>query len=529
MNNVVLIGFMGAGKTTVGRLLAQQLGRPFVDLDDVIVREAGKPVVTIFEEEGEQGFRRRESDCLEVVLSQDDQVVAVGGGAPMAAENWRQIRDRNCVVALTASPETLQSRLDGTSSRPLLKAGVAEALSALLPTRRSRYRDADLVVCTDDLVPEALAARIATALPQRGLHRIPVAISDAPHEIILGTGLAHLIDPILAKAGATGMIAIVSDDAVGPVLAPALENTLQAAGRTTLRFLLPAGETAKSLERVRALYEFLAASGLDRRGAIVALGGGVVGDVAGFVAATWLRGVRYMQMPTTLLAMVDSSIGGKTGVNLATGKNLVGAVHQPVAILSDLTYLDTLPDREFRAAWAEIIKSAIIGDASLFERLGSARALLMAKDPTTLPDVIAWTCAFKAQVVSEDPYERGRRAILNYGHTVGHAIEAATGYRRLLHGEAVGWGMRVAGRLSLRLGVCSESAVDAQEEMLQAYGLLPPLPALDRARLKDAIRHDKKSRGGEPRWVLLRDIGIAESGYRVSESDVDAVLQDVLP
>jgi len=528
VNNIVFIGFMGSGKSTIGRALAQRLGRPFVELDELITREAGRSVAAIFEEEGEAGFRRRETRWLHRVLSQDQQVVAVGGGAPMAAENWRRMRDRNCVVALTATPETLRTRLNGATDRPLLKGGLDAALTSLLPARLGRYLEADLVITTDQLAPETIAARIATALPQDGLTRIAVTLADAAHEITLGRGLTHLVHPALSKAGVEGAIAIVSDEVVGHLHAPALETALITAGRTAERFLLPSGETAKSLEQVAVLYEFLAEGGVDRQGAIVALGGGVVGDVAGFVAATWLRGVPYLQMPTTLLAMVDSSIGGKTGINLAAGKNLIGSIYQPVMILSDLAYLDTLPEREFRAAWAEIIKSAIIGDASLFEHLRSRRTSLMAKDAALLPDVIARACAFKAQVVSDDPLERGRRAILNYGHTGGHALEAAAGYGALLHGEAIAWGMMVAGRLSLRLGLCDRAAVDAQDDLLREYGLFVPIPPVPRSRLKEAMLHDKKARGGELRWVLLRDIGQVECGCRVPEADVEAALDDVL-
>jgi len=528
MNNVVLVGFMGAGKSTVGRVLADRLQRPFVDLDDRIAAAAGKEVSAIFEQEGEAGFRRRESAQLSVVLATSDQVVAVGGGTPMSPQNWERLREGNCVVALTATPATLRTRLNGAGERPLLRNGLDAALTSLLPARMGRYLEADLVVGTDGQDARTVAGQVAAALPVGGLRHVPVAVPGAAHEIVIGRGLSHLAAPALARSGAEGIVALVSDETVARLHAPALDAALVSAGWRVRRHVLPAGEAAKDLEQVGALYAFLAHSGVDRQGALVALGGGSVGDVAGYAAATWLRGVPYLQMPTTLLAMVDSSIGGKTGVNLPAGKNLVGAVHQPIGILADLTSLDTLPVPQYRAAWGEIIKSAIIGDASLFDRLRATRSQLMARDPVLLPEVIARTCALKAQIVAEDPLERGTRAILNYGHTVGHALEAAAGYGRLLHGDAVAWGMRVAARLSRRLGLCGDEVVEAQDTLLRDYGLPAPLPAFSRAQLGEAMGHDKKTRGRELRWVLLRGIGRAESGLRVAPHELTAVLDELL-
>ena len=527
MNNVVLIGFMGTGKTSVGRLLAGQLGRPFVDLDALIADDAGRSIAEIFEAEGERGFRARESAALARALSADGRVVAVGGGAPMAADNWDRIRDRNVVVSLTADADTLRSRLGNGGGRPLLRDGVDTALTTLLPQRMRRYEQADLVIGTDGLDPGGMARVIQEALPESGIHRISVAMPHAEHEITLGYRLAGCLGPALRRAGVSGAVAVVTDEAVGPARATVLDGALARAGFVPMRHVLPRGEQAKSFEPLRSLYEVLAASGVERQGALVALGGGTVGDVAGFAAATWLRGVAYVQMPTTLLAMVDSSIGGKTAINLAAGKNLVGAVHQPAAILTDLSYLDTLPAGEFRSGWAEIIKTAIIGDASLFDRLQAERTALMARDLPLFPEVVARACGFKAQVVAEDPREAGRRAILNYGHTVGHALEAAAGYGALLHGDAVAWGMRVAGKLSVRLGLCEPSAVEAQDRLLADYGLLGRRPEVSRARLLAALGHDKKARDGEPRWVLLRQIGQVEYGCRVPATDVEAALDEV--
>jgi 3-dehydroquinate synthase len=234
-------------------------------------------------------------------------------------------------------------------------------------------------------------------------------------------------------------------------------------------------------------------------------------------------------MPTTLLAMVDSSIGGKTAINLPAGKNLAGAVHQPSAIFCDLAYLDTLPDEDYRASLAEVIKAALIADPSFVDWLKSNVPALLRREPSAVREAVARAIEIKAAVVAQDPQETGLRAILNYGHTVAHALERAAGFGRLRHGEAVAWGMEVAARISLRTGACQPDAVEVQHGLLRDAGLLSDRPAIQHAKLIDAMRHDKKSRAGEPRWVLLREIGRVEYGQSVEPSVVEAALAEVLP
>jgi 3-dehydroquinate synthase len=242
-----------------------------------------------------------------------------------------------------------------------------------------------------------------------------------------------------------------------------------------------------------------------------------------------MRGIRYIQMPTTLLAMVDSSIGGKTAINLPAGKNLAGAVHQPSAIFSDLDYLATLPDVEYRAALAEVIKAALIADRSFAEWLSASLPAVLSRDPSSVREAVARAIAIKAAVVARDPHETGERAILNYGHTVGHALERAVGFGRLRHGQAVAWGMEVAARISLLANAGTSAAVAAQHALLQDAGLLDERPAVGHAKLIEAMRHDKKSQLGEPRWVLLREIGRADYGQQVDPSIVRTALAEVLP
>jgi shikimate kinase / 3-dehydroquinate synthase len=534
LNNVVLVGFMGSGKSTVGPHLAKRLARPFVDLDDVIAADAGRSVSEIFSTEGEAGFRERESRCLQRALERDGFVVAVGGGAPMRQENWSRIRDGNWVVALTAEPAELARRLDGSTERPLLHRNGSSAIDSLLPARLPRYLEADLVVRTDGLDPVEVAERVKSRLAGEGLQRILIDVPGSPHEVTVGYGLAHLVAAALWKlnpspAGQGGGVVIVSDAAIAQRHAQPMIDAISSAGLSAILHLVPAGEAAKELSVLAGIYDALAAAGVDRQGVLISLGGGTVGDVAGFAAATWMRGIRYLQLPTTLLAMVDSSIGGKTAINLPAGKNLAGAVHQPSAIFCDLDYLATLPDEEYRASLAEVIKAALIADRSFVDWLTANLPAVLHREPSAVREAVGRAIAIKAAVVAEDSQETGRRAILNYGHTVGHALERAAGFGRLRHGEAVAWGMEVAAAISLRTGACLPDAVAVQHGLLRDAGLLAGRPAIASAKLIGAMRHDKKSRAGELRWVLLREVGRADYGQAVDSSVVEASLAEVLP
>jgi shikimate kinase / 3-dehydroquinate synthase len=528
VNNIVLVGFMGSGKTTVGERLAERMGRRFIDLDQEIARDAGRSIAEIFAQEGETGFRERETRGLEQVLKEDGAVIAAGGGAPLRDSNWRDIRERGCVVALTAEPAELARRLNGSHGRPLLRPDPRSAIGSLLPSRMSRYLEADLVVPTDGKAPAQVAAEIESQLPAASIERIPVAVPGAAHDAVVGTRLSGLVASHLRRLNPSGPALIVSDAVVAASHAAALTDAIEAIGLAVRLHLVPAGEAAKELAVLAGIYDSLGSAGVDRDGALLALGGGTVGDVAGFAAATWLRGIRYVQMPTTLLAMVDSSIGGKTAINLAAGKNLAGAVHQPTAVFCDLNYLATLPDDDYQASLAEVIKTALIADAAFVAWLATNLPPLLRREPGVLRDAVSRSIAIKADIVTRDPQERGERALLNYGHTVGHALERAAGFGALRHGVAVAWGMEVAARISVLTGACAPEVVARQSSLLRAAGLLTAAPSVDRADLLRAMRHDKKSRSGQLRWVLLRDAGRAVYGQQVEPAVVDAALSEVL-
>jgi 3-dehydroquinate synthase len=358
---------------------------------------------------------------------------------------------------------------------------------------------------------------------------VEVPLGDRSYSILIGAGLLGELGTRCLDLKLGRRCAIISDEQVAPKYGARARLALSAAGFDSVLVTVPAGETAKSLTTVGRCYDQLSRHRLERQSFIVALGGGVVGDLAGFVAATYLRGIPFVQVPTTLLAQVDSSVGGKVGVNLKAGKNLVGAFYQPRLVLCDLATLNTLPRRELRAGLAEVIKYGIIYDAPLFARLERLLSGLLALEPKALAAVIARCCQIKAEVVGQDEMEIGLRAILNFGHTIGHAIEAISGYGAYLHGEAIAIGMVAAARLSAELTGLSEPQVRRIAALLSRAGLPTTirLDARQQTRLKEAMKLDKKVSAGEVKFVLARRIGEVTPGHLVSADLIARVLAQI--
>jgi len=355
---------------------------------------------------------------------------------------------------------------------------------------------------------------------------VSVQLGNRSYPIKIAAGLLAKLGAECARLKPGRRCAIITDTNVGKRFAKTAYESLVKAGFEPSLVTVPAGETAKSLKSVQTCYDQLAAQRLERKSFIVALGGGVVGDLAGFVAATYLRGITFVQVPTTLLAQVDSSVGGKTGVNLKAGKNLVGAFYQPRLVLCDLATLNTLPEREFRAGLAEVIKYGIIYDARLFSRLERNLAKLLKRDPKTLTDVVARCCEIKADVVSQDETESGLRAILNFGHTIGHAIENSVGYGKYLHGEAISIGQVAAAKLSHEILGLPVTEVNRIDQLFRSAGLPTQIRlkvGQDR-KLATAMKLDKKVSGGEIKFVLAKRIGKVLWGQRVSPQQIDRVL-----
>ncbi len=355
---------------------------------------------------------------------------------------------------------------------------------------------------------------------------VDVGLDDRSYSIFIGPNALASLGNHCAGLQLGRRCAVISDHTVARRYGKRAMASLQAAGFLPALLTVPPGEASKGLKCLQACYDQLAAQRLDRRSFIVALGGGVVGDLAGFVAATYLRGIAFVQVPTTLLAQVDSSVGGKVGINLKAGKNLVGAFHQPRLVLCDLSALNSLPAREFRAGLAEVIKYGIIYDATFFGRLESQLPKLLRRDKRLLMDVVARCCEIKADVVRQDETETGLRAILNFGHTIGHAIEAACGYGAYLHGEAISIGQVAAARLSAEL--CGLPVADARRiENLFVRAGLPAsikLTSVRRAKVLGAMRLDKKVSGDEIKFVLARRIGEVQFGIPVNAKSIERAL-----
>lgn len=358
------------------------------------------------------------------------------------------------------------------------------------------------------------------------MREVKVPLGKRSYSIFIGGGLLPRLGKECARLGLGARCAVISDTTVAPKYARVAINSLRAAGFDPVLVTVPAGESAKRMRNVEACLEQLAAHRLERKSFIVALGGGVVGDLAGFVAATYLRGIPFVQVPTTLLAQVDSSVGGKTGVNLKAGKNLVGAFYQPKLVLCDLDTLRTLPKRELRAGLAEVIKYGIIYDEALFERLENRLERLLELDVRLLTEVVARCCEIKAEVVSQDETESGLRAILNFGHTIGHAIENSIGYGKYLHGEAISIGQVMAAQLSCEmLGLCGGCA-ERIRDLFRRAGLPTEirLTSAQRTKLLAAMMLDKKVSDGEIKFVLAEEIGKVVWGQKVPQELVDQVL-----
>ena len=358
---------------------------------------------------------------------------------------------------------------------------------------------------------------------------VTVDLGDRSYPIRIGSGILNMLGDECKAAGLTGKCLIVSDENVAPLYAEAVFQSLEKAGYSLGLEVLPAGEPTKCHEQLLNLYAKAAENRLDRKCFMVALGGGVIGDLTGYAAASWLRGIKFVQVPTSLLAMVDSSVGGKTGINIPAGKNLVGAFHQPELVMADLDTLKTLPGREFAAGMSEVAKYGVIWDEELFQCLEEEsrrgfQPLVSGRDAaSTVPNIVSRCCEIKAEVVRQDEREGGLRGILNFGHTMGHAIENAAGYGQFLHGEAVAIGMVYAARLSEALKGLSAAESKRIEALMVALELPVTAPGLAWEDLRAAMAVDKKTVGGLPKYVLTDRIGHVDFGCEVPEELMEEV------
>lgn len=528
----------------------------FVDTDEEIVKQAGMPIVEIFGREGEARFRELERETITRTCQRSETVIAIGGGAIADQQNYQALASAGLIICLEAKPETIYARLfrqaagrPETEVRPLLAVDdPLDRIRQLKAARQPHYARADWTVHTDCLSVSQVAEEVIRAwrLLSHAHGRQLSAVSDKDiacvvetetrrYPVYVGYGLLEALGEKMKLGGLGGKARIISDENVFSIYGKKVGRILKDSGFAVNSFVVPPGEETKCLKYAIRIYDFLVQHRTERDDVIVALGGGVVGDLAGFVAATFLRGMPWVQVPTSLLAMVDASIGGKVGVNHPEGKNLIGAFYQPSLVLADPQTLTTLPQRELTSGWAEVVKHGLILDERFVSFLEDNVSKLAELEPSVLTQAIARSAAIKAEVVSQDERERkGKRTILNYGHTIGHALEAATGYKLLLHGEAVTIGMIAAAKLSQRLGLLSSQAEERQRVLLRRFGLLTSWPQgqgnarISLGEIVRAMELDKKTKGRAIRWVLLEDIGRAVIRDGVPQEDVLSVLQDLL-
>jgi 3-dehydroquinate synthase len=506
--HLFVVGPPGIGKSSVAPALARHFGAAVVELDGEIERHAGKSCKEVIEHDGMDRFRELESTALRKLAPTPSWVVVdTGGGAPIREDNRAFMRQRGLIVGLRGSLDRVTSGIAATmAKRPNQDIAPRDRARAVLRERKAAYNDTDVTFDVDGAtVAETARAIAAWLVSARGL-RIDVAGPDRTSlcRVLIRAGVLDHVGSHLADLGWRGQVAVVSDAPTAARYEPDLLRSLAAVGLKAVTLRVPAGERGKQFSIAARLWASLASYRVGRDGGVIALGGGSVGDVAGFVAATYLRGIRLAQVPTTLLGMADASIGGKTAIDIAAGKNLVGAFHSPDAVFADLAVLRSLPPRQLSSGLAEVTKAAFLADRQSVAQLARSLENVRAGDLGAIFAAVAIAAEVKGGIVSQDPRESGLRELLNFGHTMGHAYEAASGYRAT-HGEAVAIGMVYATALAEGLELTA-AAVRPELENLLLRAALPT-----RARLPKAVwrflLQDKKARAGRLRWILPRRIG----------------------
>ncbi len=502
MANIILVGFTCTGKTEVGKRLAAALGLRAVYSDGLIEERAGKTVERIFAEDGEEKFRRLERNVITHLSTQQGLVVVTGEGVLEDRRNLTALQRSGTLIWLSASPEAILARVRKEPARCLLKTADRRAkIKKLLALRSPQYARADYHFDTTQTSPAKTAAQIAHLLTT-----VPVQLGERSYEIIIGRGLLTNAAEHINRLGEHGRVVVISEAQVwgyhGKALAAGLPKHKQ--------IILPAledPERLKSFRYAEHLYDELLRMETRRDSLLIAFGGGTIGDLVGFVASTYMRGLDFVQIPTTLLAQVDSSVGGKVAVNHPRAKNLIGVFWQPKLVLADLHCLDTLPRQQIRNGLAEMVKHAVLADARLFRYMEDHIEDVTRLYPPTMRHLLWRNCHIKADIVSRDEREGGIRAFLNLGHTFGHALESAVNYHGLAHGEAVSIGMAAAARMATNLGLFSENGLKRLTELLHAYHLPTLVPEVPVASVMSLMKTDKKASRGGLRFVLPERIG----------------------
>jgi 3-dehydroquinate synthase len=512
---VVLTGFMGTGKTTVGKLLADYLNYRFIDTDELIESRNKLSISDIFQELGEEAFREMERAIVKEIAELDGVVISTGGRLMLDPENVNALSRNSRVLCLVATPDEILTRVseDQGHTRPLLSVpNPKQRIVDLLQERKDKYRRFPQII-TDEKKPIDIAKGLVEFI-NTSPKSLTVENPQKSYEYIVGAGLLPFIRQL---TGIEGEVVIITDEIVNALYGPSCSSI----GRV---IQIPSGRQNKSLVIVQSLYDQLLDKGLDRSGTIISLGGSVVGDVAGYVAATYMRGVNFVQCPTSLIAMVDTSVGGKTSLDLPQGKNMIGVYKQPTKVIADVATLQTLPQVDFASGMAEVIKHGLIAESNLLQQVEQGYwAKNWDRSPSYIGELqrlVAQAIQVKINIVQADPFEQGQRSILNLGHTFAYAIEQVSNnaYR---HGEAVSMGLVAAANLSARLGFCDNSLQKRIEDILKSVNLPTRIPShIAPDTLLQAMQHDKKKRAGQLRFILLRGIGQAFVSDEVPNAEI---------
>lgn len=505
---------MGAGKTTVGRVLAERLGVPFVDSDTYIEAEGGRSIPEIFATDGEAGFRAIEAESVSRALRSSEGVIALGGGSPTIPEVRDELR-RHHVLWLDVSLGTALARAGSPEERPMLRSA---DVPGLFSERRGIYGSVASVVLDAERDPQRIVDEAIAALAER----VKVDIGARSYDVVTAEGSSARVGAEVARLIAPEKAFIVTHPSLAGI-AEGVVRSCEAEGIETRVAEVPEGESSKSIRQAESLLEQMALAEMHRNDVVIGVGGGVITDLAGFVASVFARGIAVVHIPTTLLAQVDAAVGGKTGIDLPQGKNLVGTFHQPRLVFCDPSHLETLEESEFVSGLAEVAKAGLIADPDLVAVLGGRRGDVLARMADVMTDIVRNAVRIKASVVGEDERESGLRAILNYGHTFAHAIETWMGFGKIRHGEAVSLGMVAAARLSELVGLARPGLVERHTELLSGLGL-PVSATLRYEDLEPFWKLDKKYSGGV-RFVLLRDIGDPVIGVSVQRAQLEEALE----
>ncbi len=526
MQRIFLTGLSGSGKSSVGRRVSELLRWNFIDTDTLLSERCGMPVGQILIEFGEQRFRQMESEALILSADYERVVIATGGGAVISEANRTFMREHGLTFYLETSVEIAWQRVheqihqSGKSAERPLVVGTdgQQRLQTLFLARKRWYEEALVCINTNEDSLDILSKRVVAFALTNGYlstssqsqETVTLQLGKVTSRAIIEWGGLRHLPQYLKSSGFLQRVFIVTDSDIGRLYSEPILSLLLDAGFVPQIFTISAGEASKSIWSWQQILNWLVEQKAEQREPIIALGGGVIGDLAGFVAATYHRGVPLIQIPTSLLAQVDSAIGGKTGINHPLGKNLIGAFYQPGLIIVDPAFLLTLPERVYLEGWAEIVKYGMILDADLFEMLEDHTSSLHARDAIQLTKIITRCIQLKMDVVQRDERDGGLRNILNYGHTFGHALEVLTDYGSWLHGEAVAVGMEVAAQIAVARGLLTTEYALRQRELLLALHLPLRCPGIDTISVLEKMQRDKKVRAGQMRWILPTQIGQAK-------------------